>query len=397
MAYSVAVAPAGGQRTWTVLGEDYATVAPIEEGIEAHRHLWSPNTVRGYATSLAQWWSFLEQRGQADDWREVGVPAVTAFLSWQRNGRTVEHRLAESDQSPPAAATLEVRLAALISFYRWHQAVSGVSVSGRLLRGTPRHRPARGLLAHLDARSAPAASSLVRVRRDRYRDRPPLLLPRQIQAILDGCAVFDAETGSWRGNLRDRFVFALLAETGLRLGEALGLRIGEFVLGRGSTAYVEIVPRSDNPNGARVKMMRPRRVYVGADLERLFADYLTDIACRAAESGIGLTEKYPLLVNVTRPPLLAALRETTVREKVASLRRRGIGPPGWTPHRFRHSHATALLLAGSPEWVVSRRLGHAHVQTTLDLYGWVREDEALRAAANWQRFTEGWKVTTDAR
>ena len=392
MAYSVAVAPAGGQRTWTVLGEDYATVAPIEEWIEAHRHLWSPNTVRGYATSLAQWWSFLEQRGQADDWREVGVPAVTAFLSWQRNGRTVEHRLAESDQSPPAAATLEVRLAALISFYRWHQAVSGVSVSGRLLRGTPRHRPARGLLAHLDARSAPAASSLVRVRRDRCRDRPPLLLPRQIQAILDGCAVFDAETGSWRGNLRDRFVFALLAETGLRLGEALGLRIGEFVLGRGSTAYVEIGPRSDNPNGARVKMMRPRRVYVGADLERLFADYLTDIACRAAESGIGLTDQCPLLVNVARPPLLAALRGTTVREKVATLRRRSIGPPGWTPHWFRHTHATALLLAGTPEWVVSRRLGHAHVQTTLDLYGWVRDDDALRAAANWASYASSWRV-----
>ena len=125
-----------------------------------------------------------------------------------------------------------------------------------------------------------------------------------------------------------RFVFALLAETGMRLGEALGLRISEFVLGRGGTAYVEIVPRPDNPNGARVKMMQPRRVYVGADLERLLADYLTHIACRGAESGIVLTENAPLLVNVARPPLLAALRETTVREKVATLRRRCIGPPG---------------------------------------------------------------------
>ena len=65
MAYPVAVAPAGGQRTWTLLGEDYATFGPVEEWLEAHRHLWSPNTVRGYATSMAQWWSFLEQRGQA--------------------------------------------------------------------------------------------------------------------------------------------------------------------------------------------------------------------------------------------------------------------------------------------------------------------------------------------
>lgn len=390
MAYPVAVAPTGEARTWTVLDEGYRTVGPVEEWLEAHRHLWSPNTVRGYATSLAQWWSFLEQRGQADRWRDVGVPAVTAFLSWLRNGRTVEHSITASGV-PPTAATMEARLAALISFYRWHEAVFGVQVSGRLMRGTPRRQPARGLLAHLDARSAPPASSLVRVRRNR-RDRPPLLMPAQIQAILDGCASFDADAGSWRGNLRDRFLFALLAETGMRIGEVLGLRIGEFVLGRGDTAYVEIVPRTDNPNGARVKMMRPRRVYVSADLERLFADYLTAIACRADELGFALTAQSPLLMNVARPPLLAALRETTVRDKVSALRRRPIGPDGWTPHWFRHTHATALLLAGTPEWVVSRRLGHAHVQTTLDLYGWVREDDALRAAANWTSYASGWQV-----
>ena len=55
---------------------------------------------------------------------------------------------------------------------------------------------------------------MVRVRRHRRRGRPPLLLPQQIQAILDGCAVPDAVTGEWVGNLRDRLLFALLAETG---------------------------------------------------------------------------------------------------------------------------------------------------------------------------------------
>jgi hypothetical protein len=50
------------------------------------------------------------------------------------------------------------------------------------------------------------------------------------------------------------------------------------------------------------------------------------------------------------------------------------------------------LLAGTPEWVVSRRIGHAHVQTTIDLYGWVREDEALIAAANWKTYTSGWRA-----
>ena len=67
------------------------------------------------------------------------------------------------------------------------------------------------------------------------------------------------------------------------------MRINEFVMGRGGTPYVQVVPREDNPNGARVKMLRPRRIYVGSDLERLYADYLTHLACRAAEFGIPIT------------------------------------------------------------------------------------------------------------
>jgi hypothetical protein len=123
-----------------VLDGDYRTVLAVEEWLEAHRHLWSPNTVRGYATALAQWWTFLEQRGEADRWHEVGVPAVSGFLSWLRNGRTVEHAIAAVEQAP-SAQTLEARLAALISFYRWQEAVFDVPVARRLLRGVARRPP----------------------------------------------------------------------------------------------------------------------------------------------------------------------------------------------------------------------------------------------------------------
>jgi integrase len=396
VAYVVSARPPGGSRTWTVVDESYRTVAPVEEWLEAHRQVWSPNTVRGYATGLAQWWTFLEQRDETSGWAELGVPAVSGFLSWLRNGRTVECAIARVGEATPSAETLEARLAALISFYRWHGSVNNVPVAEKLLRGRPRRAPARGLLSHLDARNEAQPSSLVRVRTIKRSDRPPLLLPQQVQAILDGCAVYDPQACEWQGNLRDRFLFALLAETGMRLGEALGMRVNEFVMGRGGTPYVQVVPREDNPNGARVKMLRPRRIYVGADLERLYADYLTHLACRAAEFGITISPDELLFRNLDRAPRLSPLREGTVRDKVAALKRRRIGPNDWTPHWFRHSHATALLLSGTPEWVVSRRMGHAHVQTTLDLYGWVSEDEALRAAANWKSYTDGWKVTIDA-
>ena len=198
-------------------------------------------------------------------------------------------------------------------------------VAGRLLRGRAGRMPSRGLLAHLDSRREAGPSSLVKVRR-RRRDRPPLLLPQEIQAIIDGCAAWDDAAGDWKGNLRDRLLFSLLAESGMRLGEVLGMAVSDFVMGRGGTAYIEVVPRAGNPNGARVKMMRPRRIYVSADLERLFADYLTHLACRAAGLGRTVLPGSPLLVNLDRPPLLAAIREGTVRDKVTGAEEEGHRP-----------------------------------------------------------------------
>ena len=72
-----------------------------------------------------------------------------------------------------------------------------------------------------------------------------------------------------------------------------------------------------------------------------------------------------------------------VYDLVDRLRRRLAGqvPQAWTPHWMRHSHATALLLSGVPVHVVSRRLGHADVQTTLNTYAHVTEDAEMRAVA----------------
>lgn len=112
MAYALAVRPSSGRRTWTVIDCSHRTVAPIEGWLEAHRTVWSPNTVRGYATALAHWWSFLELGGEADRWDGAEVSTVLGFVSWLRNGRTVEHSLVTAD-TEPSPRTLEARSAAL--------------------------------------------------------------------------------------------------------------------------------------------------------------------------------------------------------------------------------------------------------------------------------------------
>ena len=83
-----------------------------------------------------------------------------------------------------------------------------------------------------------------------------------------------------------------------------------------------------------------------------------------------------VFVNLDREPRFAPWRPESVYDLVERLRRRLSGqvPQTWTPHWMRHSHATALLLSGVPVHVVSRRLGHADVQTTLNTYAHVTED-----------------------
>ena len=76
-------------------------------------------------------------------------------------------------------------------------------------------------------------------------------------------------------HLRDRFFVSLLAETGMRVGQALGLRHSDFVSHR---REVHIVPRDDNQNGARAKTIDRATLPVSTGLVRLYSAYTTSTA-----------------------------------------------------------------------------------------------------------------------
>lgn len=381
-----------GQRTWTVVGEDHLPLGPVEEYLEFLRvaQQSSPDTIRSYATSLARWWEYLAAAGIA--WDAVSLPSFVAFVASLRSGEPAGvTRLPVGDQPEgPAESTVAARVTAVLSFYRYHADVHQVPVAGRLYRMSSHGgRYVPGLVHLQRGRERPGPA--VRVRRTAARPMP-LLTPGQVEAIVDGCARWDPASGQWTGSVRDRLLFAALAETGMRLGEVLSTRHCDWHAGRGQTPFIEVIPRQDHPAGVRCKSGRYRRIYISDELERLHSEYVWQLCDADAHRLVDLPNHF-VFVNLRGGQWLAPLRPETVYDQVAALKRR-LGPAvpaGWTPHWFRHTHASALLLSGAREHVVMRRLGHADIQTTLNLYGWVTEDAELRMLADWRSFCSGWR------
>ena len=195
------------------------------------------------------------------------------------------------------------------------------------------------------------------------RRAPRALDAGQVAAILAACE-----------HLRDRFLLALLAGTGMRIGQALGLRHAGFV---SRDREVRIVPRAGNANGARAKLREAAVIPVSTPLVRLYSEYMH------TEYG-GIDSDY-VFVNLFGGRVGAAMTYPAVHQLIGRIAARtGIG---FTAHMLRHSHATGMVRRGVPIEVVARLLTHTSSTTTSQTY--VHLDaadirEALRRSGVWQ-------------
>lgn len=386
-----------GSVSWTVIGGDYMPIGPADRYL---RFLVmdgvSPHTLRSYASSLGLWFDFLDKTGR--DWDSFPPLAFGEFLTWLRTGDLPGTRRIGTPTARRRPATVQTRSAAVLAFYRWIAAAEGVTGPYNTLYTPLARRGRRPYVPMLEgvAPTKQTASPLFSTRTG-PKNRTPVLTPEQIGAILDACATQNA-AGEWHGTpagLRNRLLFAVLAETGMRLGEAMALRHNDIHPGRGDAPAIDITPRQDHPHGARAKSGQPRRIYVGSDLQRLYEAYAWSLVDAGADLAVEDLSTHFVFTNVAArgDRMYQPIRPETVYAAVRSITRRSAVPlpAGWSPHWLRHTHATALLLSGCQPHVVMRRLGHLDVQTTLSIYGWVTEDAELRAVANWRKYADGWQ------
>ncbi len=167
--------------------------------------------------------------------------------------------------------------------------------------------------------------------------------------------------GCWR----DRFLLVLLWFSGLRIGEALGLRRSDLHLmasaaGLGCAVpgpHLHVVPR-DNPNGAAAKSRRERVVPLAQYVVSYYDLYLDERErCREAE------DCDFVFVNLFGEPLGAPMRYGRVAQLFGSLSARAELGRRVTPHMLRHAAGTALMEAGGLD-VTQALLGHASITST---------------------------------
>ncbi len=354
------VMPASGVESWTVLGDDDVPIAPVEAYLAYLTDIErSPNTVRAYAHDLKDYWEFLAQRGL--DWREVRLEDVGEYVAWLRlppAGRDGAVAVLPSAEPRVAASTINRKLSALASFYS-HQARHGVDVGELLVRWQlPGRRGGWKPFLHHVSKDKPQPRRVIAVKAPRK--LPRVLTVSEVQTLLDAC-----------DRLRDRFLLALLYESGVRVGEALGLRHVDIAA---ADCQVTVVPRL-NDNGARSKSRQPRTIPVSDGLIRLWADYL--------HAEYGEIDSDYVFVNLFAEPRGRAMSYAAVYDLVLRLRRRtGID---FDPHWCRHTMATRLLRDQVPIEVVSHLLGHRSTTTTLSIYGHLSVEDARTAleAAGW--------------
>jgi len=323
--------PDTGRLSWIVVDGEHVPVDDANEYLIYLHHLGrSPNTVRAYAHHLQAFWTYLVEREH--DWRDLNLIQLAEFVSWVRHA-------SRASGSHRSDATINLILAAIGSFYEYQDRL-GVETAISRSRRFGAKSPYKPFLHHI-SRTQSLRHAVVRVKA--ITRLPRVFSPSEVQSLLDACT-----------HLRDRLLLCLLYESGMRIGQALGLRHADI---RSYDGAIDIVPRA-NSNGALAKSRSPYVVHVSKQAMVLYADYLVH------EYG-EVSHDY-VFVNWWGGQVGAPMQYATAINLFRQLSKRtGLRA---TPHMFRHTHATDLLRAGWDAAYVQRRLGHAHIQTTVSTY-----------------------------
>jgi integrase/recombinase XerD len=334
---------------WLVLDDNYQPIEPVMAYLRYLDSLEkSPNTVRTYAYNLKLYWEFLQHKRL--NWQEVNLEQLADFIYWLRNPQPSGVVSIQPQTSNRTEKTINHALNTVSMFYEFHirlGEIQGVTTHTYQVQPGRKFKP---FLHHI-SKGKEVKTRLLKIKEPKT--FPGCLTTEQVKALIAGC-----------NRIRDKFLICLMYETGMRIGEILGLR-HEDIHSQGVNE-IRVVPRADNVNSSRAKAGLQRVIHVSKELLKLYSSYLI--------------EEYPedidcdyVFVNCWDGEIGQPMRYSSVEGLFKRLEKKtGIKA---NPHLIRHTHATELIRAGWDMAHVQKRLGHSSVQTTINTYVHLTEED----------------------
>lgn len=288
--------------------------------------LSSPATIVSYRTTLNQLLDYVEQSQDVEvaslSFEDFNAHIIAGFMGWLFEKREV---------SP---STCNQRLAAVKAFFSY----------------CAMRDPSLGQLSG-------QISQIKRLRT--MASVPEIMSEAAYRAILDQA---DRKTRQGRRNL---FILIILFETGVRISELLGIRLGDI---------------STMPVGATITVIgkgdKTRTVVCGRKLADSLGVYLSEFHEPQAKP------KAPLIYTIHKGEKTFMSSDTPQKFIKAYANSARLVcpevPQSVHPHSFRHLRASTLYQSGTPLSIIARLLGHASIDTTA-IYA-SADIEMLRAA-----------------
>ena len=336
-----------GRYTWIVIGENYLPIKPITGFIRYLNNIGkSPNTIRAYANHLKLYWEYLTEK--ACHWKVITLPQLAEFVGWLRLYGNYENISYISDVFGRKNSTINSMLGCISAFYKFHNFIGTTNVYIMETSHTPRNRY-KSFLYHA-FKNKPVQRRIISLRA--HKTIPKTISDEQFDSILRACS-----------NDRDRFLITLLFETGLRIGQALLLQHQDLITWDNE---IHIIPRDQYLNEAQNKSKRTNIIHVSRQIMLFYKKHCASFNIKNVSSYvfINLKDNTPM-------------RYASVKELFARLSKK-IGFKV-TPHMLRHTHAKNLMESGWDPSLIQKRLGHASVQTTLDIYSDVNQETLKKA------------------
>lgn len=335
-----------GKKRYILLDDDFQIIEVVKDFLKyLDSRRYAENTLKNYCYHLKLYFEFLkEYKYNYKDLVEenLEIKVFSEFVDWLNK---VDSKIIYTQYSERKnrrdEATINAILSAVTTFYDYLYRNGEVREINIFKDGNI--NAFKGFLYEMGIKRNHYKSNIFKLKE---KDKQLQVISReQVNTLIGACKY-----------IRDKFMIALIFESGIRLGEALGLRKSDIVIWDNK---IKIVARENKENGASVKNKAEGEIIIPSYICDLYIKYMQ-------EEYIDNKEGY-IFINLKGPNKGYAMKAITVQKLFNRLS--NITGIKVNPHMLRHSHATELIEIGGWDCInVKDRLRHRQIQTTINTY-----------------------------